>query len=71
MPTTSRSYISYLLRLWRMEDGDQPQWRAALEDPHTGQLISFTSLEELFAFLREQTTCQSLRTAPELPKDMD
>ena len=71
MPTTSRSYLSYLLRLWLMEDGDQPQWRAALEDPRTGQLISFASLEELFVFLREQTTCQSLRTAPELPKDMD
>ena len=59
MPTASRPYLSYLLRLWRMEDGDQPQWRAALEDPRTGQQIGFASLEALFIFLRKETLKQA------------
>ncbi len=48
-----KKYRSYLLRLWREETLD-PCWRAALEDPHTGERIGFASLEQLFAFLMEQ-----------------
>jgi hypothetical protein len=50
-----QEYLSYLLRLWLAGDGDQRQWRASLEDPHTGGQKGFDSLEELFAFLRGQT----------------
>ena len=52
-------YLSYLLRLWRV-DGDedqaetyQPVWRASLEDPETGRLQGFGSLESLFNFLAD------------------
>lgn len=45
-------YQAYLLRLWR--EGQDAPWRASLEDPHTGQRLSFASDEQLLAFLREQ-----------------
>jgi hypothetical protein len=50
-----RDYLSYLLRLWRVGK-EEAVWRASLESPHTGERIGFASLDELFAFLREQTS---------------
>ena len=47
-------YYSYLLRVWLAGDRDQPHWRASLEDTHTGERRGFASLDDLFAFLREQ-----------------
>jgi len=49
-----RDYLSYLLRLWRVGK-ENAVWRASLESPHTGERIGFASLDELFAFLRQQT----------------
>jgi len=49
------SYFSYLLRLWRVDDGDAPQWRASLESPSSTQLRGFSSLKALFRFLDELT----------------
>lgn len=45
-------YFSYLLRIWRVTDGEQPVWRASLENPVSGERRGFATLEELFAFLR-------------------
>jgi hypothetical protein len=52
-------YLSYLLRLWRVSDqqgseasSERVAWRASLEDPRTGELHKFASLEEVFDFLR-------------------
>jgi hypothetical protein len=64
-------YLSYLLRLWRVNDGGTSHredgesehaggkavWRASLESVRTGERRSFASLEELFDFLREQAGC--------------
>lgn len=47
-------YLSYLLRLWRMKGG-AAAWRGSIESPHTGERLGFGGLDELFAFLREQT----------------
>jgi hypothetical protein len=54
-------YLSYLLRLRRVsgQEGsppgaDQAVWRVSLEDPHTGELHNFASLEEAVDFLRAQ-----------------
>jgi hypothetical protein len=52
---TKRKYTSYLLRLWLSNDADGPTWRASLEDPHSGVRLGFSSLERLFAFLKDQT----------------
>ena len=45
------NYQAYLLRLWQAGDGDQPQWRASLEDPRSGEVKGFSSLEEMFEFI--------------------
>ena len=47
-------YLAYLLRLWRME-GSAGAWRGSVESPQTGERLGFGSLDELFAYLREQT----------------
>ncbi len=62
-------YHSYLLRLWReSSDGEastgpaeSPEsrewvWRASLESPQAGERKGFANMEELFAFLRQQTS---------------
>jgi hypothetical protein len=46
-------YLSYLLRLRRVSD-QEAIWRASLEDPHTGLLHNFASLEEAVDFLQAQ-----------------
>lgn len=47
----SGDYFSYLLRLWREEEGTAV-WRASLQDPRTGERVGFAYLDELFEFLR-------------------
>ena len=49
-------YISFMLRLWQSNDADPATWRASLEDPHTHQVIVFTSLEKLNQYLSDQTS---------------
>ena len=56
MSKGQRPYLSYLLRLWQVGSEGEGVWRASLEDPHTGECKGFGSLEDLFEFLREQTT---------------
>lgn len=48
-------YMTYLLRLWRAGSAEEPDWRAALENPRTGERQAFGDLESLFAFLQEKT----------------
>ena len=48
------NYISYLLRIWQ-SNGDRTTWRASLQNPHTDERIGFASIDELCAFLRQQT----------------
>jgi hypothetical protein len=58
MPERSREpgdYRSYLLRLWRAGDRENPVWRAWLKSARTGEQVGFGSLEELFEFLRRET----------------
>ncbi len=52
-----RSYLAYMVRLWQVEAGEGPVWRASLESPRTGVRQGFANLEELFDFLRAQTGC--------------
>jgi hypothetical protein len=47
-------YRSYLLRLWRVKVGGRDLWRASLQDPQSGERISFATVEALFAYLQEQ-----------------
>jgi len=52
MSSSPPPYLSYLLRLWLAGDTDQPQWRAALIDPQTGERRGFANLEALTAYLQ-------------------
>ena len=48
-------YRSYLLRLWQVSGADPSSWRLSLEEVRTHQRHNFASLEQLFAFLIEET----------------
>ena len=50
-----RRYLSYLVRLWPTRNEGEDVWRASLENPRTRERRGFASLDELFAFLRQQT----------------
>lgn len=54
-------YFSYLLRIWRVADGEQPVWCASLENPVSGERCGFATLEELFAFLPQCLPTTQLR----------
>jgi hypothetical protein len=68
MSQEQKRYLSYLIRLWR-ENGedsswrplavtkksDAPIWRASLERPGTHVRVGFASLDDLFAFLQQET----------------
>jgi hypothetical protein len=55
----SNNKCSFILRLWRVEQSETPNWRASVEIPETGRRIGFASLEQLFAFLIDftETSC--------------
>jgi hypothetical protein len=53
-PGEVSGHVSYLLRLWR-EKGRAATWRASLQDPVSGDRVGFAHLDDLVAFLREQT----------------
>jgi len=48
-------YLAYMLRLWQAKGEGEPLWRASLEDVRTGERRGFASLEELFAYLKDET----------------
>ena len=54
-PDEGAEYHSYLMRLWRVRDGDRTMWRASLQDALSGETHNFASMDRLWAFLREQT----------------
>ncbi len=55
--TVERSdYVAYLLRLWRSQTDGEAVWRASIESPHTDERHGFANLDQLFEFLREETT---------------
>ena len=47
-------YHSYLLRVWRAQVRGQWQWHASLESPHTGERMTFATLNELALYLASQ-----------------
>jgi hypothetical protein len=47
-------YQSYLLRLWRVKEGEEG-WRASLESAQTGERKGFATLDALFDYVRSRT----------------
>ena len=73
---THPDYVSFLLRLWRVSDEGKSQpgakkaeWRASLENPHTGERKGFTDLDELFSFLWAQTETTTKCAKATLPQE--
>jgi hypothetical protein len=54
MNKTQSSYLSYLLRLRRVDNAGRPVWRASLETPGSATQIYFDNLETLWAYLAKQ-----------------
>jgi hypothetical protein len=50
------AHKSFLLRLWRAGDEQGLVWRASLKSASEGERVGFASLEELFEFLRTETS---------------
>ena len=47
-------HLAFMLRLWKVRDDSEP-WRASLENVRTGVKRGFTSLDDLFTYLRLST----------------
>ena len=62
-----RKYLSYLLRLWMVEEDGEYLWRASLEVTHSRERYGFANLDDLLAFLKEQTQSSSRSCAPQDP----
>ena len=52
-------HLSYLLRVWTVDQNGTQIWRGSLESPQTGERLGFPDLAMLFAFLRQQTSTTS------------
>ncbi len=52
-------YTSFLIRMWRVSGRDTDQlpgtWRSEVEHIPSSRSWSFTSLDEMLAFLKQQT----------------
>lgn len=57
---TLTGYCAYLIRLW--QDSPYMPWRASAQRVQSSETIRFADVEQLFAFLRTQTT--QLSTGP-------
>jgi hypothetical protein len=62
MKVKQPDYLSYLLRLWREKNVGQRHrcekqdvWRASLEDSLSRKRHGFQNLDDLFAFLQQET----------------
>jgi hypothetical protein len=69
MTTTPRRYQSYLIRLWRSDNDEAPNWHASTEDTMTGERKNFAGIKQLFSFLEQQTreheTGETRQSAPD------
>jgi hypothetical protein len=60
--------LAFLLRLWKVRDNGK-SWRASLERVDSGEKRGFTSLEDLFTYLRLSTDPDIHKTGDPLIKD--
>jgi len=63
LPHNQQEYRAYILRLWR--NGDDHQWRVALENIHSGEQKRFSSLKKLTVFLDRETIGQEMQEEQE------
>ena len=51
MKPLQNDYHSYLLRMWRVQDDKGVDWRATLEEVHSGEILGFPDLASLLGYL--------------------
>ncbi|MCP4543134.1 MAG: hypothetical protein GY832_38970 [Chloroflexi bacterium] len=56
MSKEQTDYLAYQLRLWWAHSGGRSIWRASLKSARTRECRGFASLDDLFDFLRQQTS---------------
>lgn len=54
MRASRSGHLAYLLRLWRVGEGERAVWRASLRDVRTGERVGFPGLDEALAYLQAQ-----------------
>ena len=58
--TSSRdTYHAMMLRLWR--DDHAKQWRASIQDPHTGEKRRFANIEQFCAYLHSKLSLSGVQ----------
>ena len=65
----SPDYVSYLVRMWREDDGAST-WRASIVGTLSGRRVGFASLEDLCTFLRQHSTIGLERPESPVPDQM-
>jgi hypothetical protein len=55
MSDESDGYHTYLLRVWRARYGGHWQWHASLENPRTGERVTFATLDALSQYLESRS----------------
>ena len=67
--TTSMTYASFLVRLWREEQPASsepaPDWQSELKHIQSGDRWTFSTLDELLGFLRRQAEDPEMLGRPE------
>jgi hypothetical protein len=53
-----RRALAYVLRLWRVTNGEPAVWRAALQDLRSGERRGFVGLGEVVRYLERQMAGQ-------------
>jgi hypothetical protein len=54
MSRRQRDYRSYLLRLYRVREGEASRWRASLQSARGGKRLHFRSLDAMVGFLTDE-----------------
>ncbi len=63
--TFRSEYLSFLLRLRRVNADGAPAWRASLQRPGAAEAVVFTTLEALLDFLRAEMEEEDALQRPE------
>lgn len=59
MTSSRNTYHAMMLRLWR--DEHAKQWRASIQDPHTGEKRRFANVEQFCTYLHIKLSLSGLQ----------
>lgn len=65
------NYFAFLLRIWLGDRSGRSEWRAALEDPHTRRVLTFSSIENLCDYLHALALSQPFEKPSQTDGDVE